>query len=105
MPATVTPWDEGSGTVQVNAPADGSVDRTWWPSWQVSVDGAPVKPERTWGNQLVAVSAGARTIAQRFVPWDAGLGALISISSLLLIGVWSRRRRLHGQPALDTRMA
>jgi hypothetical protein len=97
--ATVTSWDEGSASVQVNAPADGYVyiDRTWWPSWQVTVDGTSVTPERVWGGQLVAVSAGAHTIEQHFVPWDAGLGLLITLATALVIGGWALRRRRNDQ--------
>jgi hypothetical protein len=95
--ATVASWNEGSASIQVNALADGYVyiDRTWWPGWLSTVDGASVSSERVWGGQLVAVTAGAHTIEQHLVPWDAGLGALISFGSLLLIGGWGWRRRLR----------
>ena len=93
--ATVTSWDEGSATILVDAPSDGYVfiDRSWWPGWQVSVDGAAVTPERAWGGQLIAVSAGAHTIEQRLVPWDAGLGFLIALGVALAICVWAWWRR------------
>jgi hypothetical protein len=105
--ATVTSWDEGSASIQVNAPADGYVyiDRTWWPGWLSTVDGASVLSERLWGGQLVPVSAGAHTIEQRFVPWDAGLGLLITFATALAICLWAwrRRRRGQGQPGFDVR--
>jgi hypothetical protein len=97
--ATVTSWDDGSASIRVVAPAAGYVfvDRTWWPAWQVTVDGSSVTPERAWGGQLVPVSAGAHTIEQHLVPWDAALGALISLASIIAVGAWTlgRRRRLQ----------
>jgi hypothetical protein len=97
--ATVASWDEGSATIQVNAPADGYVfiDRSWWPGWQVTVDGVGVAPMRAWGGQLVPVSDGAHTIEQHLTPWDAGLGALVSFGSLLVIAMWAWRRPQDSQ--------
>jgi hypothetical protein len=94
VPATATSWDAGSASLQVNAPADGYVyiDRTWWPGWQVTVDGASAAPMRVWGGQLVAVAAGAHTIEQRFVPWDAALGFLVTLATAVAVGVWAWRR-------------
>jgi hypothetical protein len=99
--ATATSWDAGSASLQVNAPANGYVyiDRTWWPGWQVTVDGNSVAPMRAWGGQLVAVPAGAHTIEQRFVPWDAALGFLISFATVVTVGVWAWRRRDSLEPA------
>ena len=92
-------WDENAASIVLDAPADGYVfiDRSWWPGWQVSVDGVGVTPQRAWGGQLVPVPAGAHAVEERLVPWDAGLGALLSIGSLTIIGVWAWRRRTPGQ--------
>jgi hypothetical protein len=105
--ATVASWDDGSAVIAVEAPADGYVfvDRSWWPGWLVSVDGAGVAPLRAWGGQLVPVAAGSHVIVARLRPWDAGLGALISVGTLLAVAAWAwrRRRRPQGQPEPGTR--
>ncbi len=95
VPATLTSWDTGSASIKVDAPAEGYVyiDRTWWPGWQLTVDGASVAPARVWGGQLVAVSAGTHAIEERFVPWDAGLGFLLTLATIVAVGVWAWRRR------------
>jgi 4-amino-4-deoxy-L-arabinose transferase-like glycosyltransferase len=96
---TVLSWDEGQARIAVTAPAAGYVfiDRTWYPTWHVSVDGMPVTPLRAWGAQLVPVTAGSHRIEEQFVPWDAGLGLVIGIGALVLAGLWfspiSRPRR------------
>ena len=80
---------DADGLYYVKAPADGYVfiDRAWWPGWQVSVDGVAVTPYRTWGGQLVPVSAGDRRIDQHLLPWDAILGAAITVGTLISIVV------------------
>jgi hypothetical protein len=103
---TVRSWDDATAVIDVNAPADGYVfiDRTWWPGWQVTVDGKSVTPARAWSGQLVAVTAGLHTIEEHLVPWDAFLGVLVSLVSLSAIGLWAwRRPRLR--KTIGSRMA
>jgi hypothetical protein len=90
--ATVTSWTNGSASIEVSAPAAGYVfiDRSWWPGWQVTVDGQGVVPEESWSGQLVAVPAGSHVIEERFVPWDLFLGAFVSLITLLGLLAWSR---------------
>jgi hypothetical protein len=95
--ASVLSWNAGSAEILVDAPASGFVfiNRSWWPGWQVTLDGDPVTPYSALGGQLVPVSAGQHTVDEQMVPWDAAIGAVISGSSLLLIGAWlviARRR-------------
>ena len=82
-------------TMRIDAPADGWVwlDRAWYPTWRLSVDGAPVEALRAMGGQLIPVSAGVHEIRQDFVPWDALLGLVIGVLAILVAIVWVRRGR------------
>ena len=89
-PATLLARDAAGLSMNVTAPGAGFVwiDRSWWPGWQVSVDGESVDTYRAWGGQLVPVTAGTHSIEQRFVPLDVLLGLLLTVCGLIVaIGV------------------
>lgn len=96
-PALVTEWTNTQGTIHVNAPEDGwlFIDRSWWPGWQVAIDGVDVRPVRALAGQLVPVPAGVHIIEQDLVLWDVGLGLAISIATLLFVTLGIR-----AQPAV-----
>jgi len=96
VPATVLSWDDGQAQLEVTAPTSGFVfiDRSWWPLWQVSVDGSPVTPYRAWSGQLVPVGAGHHVIEEHLFPADALLGAAMTGATVVLLGLlWLRDRR------------
>ncbi len=91
----------------IDAPAEGwfLIDRAWWPSWEVTVDGQPVTVHETWGSQIVRVPAGRHEIEAALVPREVGLGALVGVGALAFgIGwvAWPRfrdRRNRVNEPA------
>lgn len=93
VPASVLNWDAGGASMIIVAPAAGYVfiDRSWWPAWQVSVDGQAVAVDRVWGGQLIAVPAGRHSIEERFVPWDILIGAALTIGGLVGGGLLAGR--------------
>ena len=66
------------------------VDRAWWPAWSTTVNDQPVTAARALGGQLIPVPAGASVIRQRFVPWDAMLGAAIGALAIVIALAWWR---------------
>ena len=101
MPVAHTGSTPTALDVTVDAPADGYVwvDRAWWPSWQVAVDGTDVRPSRALAGMLVPVAAGARTITLRLVPLEALAGAAVGAVVALLALVWAG----VGRSVLDRR--
>ncbi|MFO1539888.1 MAG: hypothetical protein ACKOTZ_05490, partial [Chloroflexota bacterium] len=104
VPAVTVARSADSGTFTVSAPADGYVfiDRSWYPWWEATVDGAAAETLALWSGQLIPVPAGEHTIVQRFVPRDAQIGALISL--LAFLGVMgavlvARRERIRAMGA------
>ena len=93
--ASVVRWDEAGAELRVNAPAEGwlYIDRSWWPDWQVTVNGAPVHADRGLGGQLVRVPAGASVVRETFVPIDIWIGLLLGIAALAAALLWLSRRR------------
>ena len=81
---------------RLDAPADGWVwlDRAWYPTWRLSVDGAPVEALRALGGQLIPVRAGQHEIRQDFVPWDALLGLAIGLIAIGVALLWVWRGRI-----------
>jgi hypothetical protein len=66
------------------------VDRAWWPAWSTTVNDQSVTAARALGGQLIPVPAGASVIRQRFVPWDAMLGAAIGALAIVIALAWWR---------------
>ena len=82
--------DEGELTAVLGGTAAGWVwiDRSWWPGWSTTVDGASVETLRALGGQLVAVPDGARELRQSFLPWDALIGLAAGLVALVAAGLW-----------------
>jgi hypothetical protein len=95
VPAAASSWSQDATAVRIDAPADGYVfmDRTWWPGWQVTVDGAPVSPLSSMGGHLIPVSAGPHAIAEHLLPWDLIAGLLVSLGAIVALLVWALWRR------------
>src|SRR5207247_1190064 len=95
LPATVVFEDTGRAVLSVNAPSLGYVydDRSWYPTWQVTVDGHGIAPYQALGGELIPVQAGRHVIEERLVPWDAGLGLAIGFMGLAVAGIWLALRR------------
>jgi hypothetical protein len=97
VPAAVQEWDTTHAVIHVEAQSAGYlyIDRAWWFSWQITVDGQPVSPFRAMAGQLVPVPAGDHVVEERLVLVDAGIGAVVSAGTLTMLGLWfvvSRRR-------------
>ena len=101
VPLTTLERNDATGRFAVFAPSDGWVyiDRSWWPTWQTTVDGSPVQTYRALGGQLIFVGAGQHVIEQSMVPWDVGLGLLVGVGTVLAALLWARRRRSESQSA------
>jgi hypothetical protein len=98
----------------VDAPAAGYlwIDRAWWPSWRVTLDGSELRPARALGGMLVRVETGRHELTLRLVPLEvlagAGLGALVALGALVWAGVFggvvrSIRERRRPSPSARPR--
>ncbi|HYH92006.1 MAG TPA: hypothetical protein VD763_02515 [Candidatus Saccharimonadales bacterium] len=99
VPALMIGSSSGELALRIEAPADGYVwvDRAWWPSWTVEVDGHAVTPRRALGGQLVPVPAGGHDLTMRLVPWESIVGLVFGVVVATLaivwaISPWARRR-------------
>lgn len=103
--AAVRSRDRSRYTVDIDAPAEGYVfvDRTWWPWWQVTVDGRPVTSLSGLGGHLVPVSAGRHVIEERLVPWDALVGLAIGVATALGLAIWASRAGLAAKRTMSGR--
>jgi hypothetical protein len=97
--ATTDAWDDTHAVILVNAPAPGWVfiDRAWWPSWEITVDGRPARVLRALGAHVVHVEAGRHRLVEQLVPREAFLTPLAA--TLLAGGLWARRRRASEEAA------
>jgi hypothetical protein len=93
-PATEIRWDASGDKLEIDAPSAGWVfiSRAWWPGWQTTLDGVGVAPSRAFGGQLVHVSAGRHVISQTLTAWDAALGFVIGLVTLVVTGIWASGR-------------
>ena len=100
VPAAVESWEDAAAVVISDQPSAGYmfIDRSWYPTWRITVDGVPVSASRVFGGQLVPVPAGRHTIEEHIVPWDLGIGALVTAATLASLAAWwavhRRRSRL-----------
>lgn len=101
VPATTRGSGPGTFELVVDAPADGWVwiDRAWWPTWDLRVDGEPVRADRALAGLLVPVSGGPHEIRASLVPWDALGGLAFGIVGLLVALRWAGLLRRRGPRA------
>ncbi|HEY7738434.1 MAG TPA: hypothetical protein VIC63_05310 [Candidatus Limnocylindria bacterium] len=91
VPAEVESWTDLGHTLRVTAPSDGwlFVDRAWWPSWAVSVDGTPATILEASGAQLVAVPAGTHTVVAELTLNEVKAGFGAGLVAILLGVGWA----------------
>jgi hypothetical protein len=74
------------------------LDRAWWPSWSVTVDGEPVAPVRGLGGMLAPVTAGRHEVSATLQPTEASLGAGIGLLVAVVATFWAVRPVRGGRP-------
>ncbi|MGH2377861.1 MAG: hypothetical protein ACRDGT_05240 [Candidatus Limnocylindria bacterium] len=92
-PATTESWNDARAVVVIDAPAPGwvFVDRAWWPTWEITVDGRPARVLRALGAHVVHVEAGRHRMVEELRPREALLTPLAA--TLLAGGLWAWHRR------------
>jgi len=107
FPARVLEHRQDEITLQATTPGDGLayyliVQETNFPGWQALVDGVPVQPvtadtdyelDGYRGFVAVPIPAGTHTYTLRFVPPGLSTGILISVLTLVVMGVYAGRKR------------
>ena len=88
--AKVTRWDTMGASMTIDQPVDGWVwlDRAWYPSWRVTVDGQTVPTYRAMAGTLIRVPAGSHVIEESLVPIEVGLGLLAGIAAFAIAIAW-----------------
>ncbi len=101
--ASVTHWEPGKMNIHLDPVPEQDawlvVAENWYPDWNATVDGRPVKPVRGQGSLIaLPVPKGAKDVALWFSSPAYAKGKGITLASLALIAVWIvvppvRRRR------------
>jgi hypothetical protein len=88
--AHVTRWDTMGASFTIDQPVAGWVwlDRAWYPSWRVTIDGQTVPTYRAMAGTLVRVPAGSHVIEESLVPFEVGAGLLAGIAALAIAIGW-----------------
>ncbi len=88
--ANLTRWDTTGAAMTVDQPTDGWLwlDRAWYPSWRVAIDGQTVPTYRAMAGTLIRVPAGSHVVEESLVPFEAGLGLLAGIVALAIALAW-----------------
>jgi len=88
--------------VAIDAPSSGwiFIDRSWWPSWSASIDGASVSIREAWSGQLVPVPPGHHLISVVLTFWDIWLGIATTCLTAAIVVFWLlvARSRLPASP-------
>jgi hypothetical protein len=103
----VARWERGEGTIEISSGTPESVllhtrsaspgrlvlTEQWFPGWTVSIDGRAA-PLAHWGEafQSVQVPAGEHRVQFQFRSRGLRLGALLSLTALLGLVLWTCRR-------------
>jgi hypothetical protein len=64
------------------------LDRAWYPSWRVTVDGQTVPTYRAMAGTLIRVPAGSHVIEESLVPFEVGAGLLAGIAAFAIAIAW-----------------
>jgi hypothetical protein len=88
--AHVTRWDTMGASMTIDQPVAGWVwlDRAWYPSWRVTIDGQTVPTYRAMAGTLIRVPAGSHVIEESLVPIEVGVGLLAGIVALAIAIAW-----------------
>jgi Gpi18-like mannosyltransferase len=93
--AHVTRWDTMGASMTIDQPVAGWVwlDRAWYPSWRVTVDGQTVPTYRAMAGTLIRVPAGSHVIEESLMPFEVGAGLLAGIAAFAIAITWVLLRR------------
>ena len=88
--AHVTHWDTMGASMTIDQPVAGWVwlDRAWYPSWHVTIDGQTVPTYRAMAGTLIRVPAGSHVIEESLVPLEVGAGLLAGIAAFAVAVAW-----------------